>query len=193
MSERDVLVIFCWLFILAVPVNAYIVWHGWMLNRSVSPRSAMLRALLYTKASLWSLNLYLAVIGYRYINEIEPVLPFGGIGLSAVLLFLLLAPLVIHAQMRQFVGEEQARDEARHEKRDEGRDAGRDEVRDPARDAARDAEHDEGLDATRTQARDETRDEARDIGRDSGRDEARDVVRDEARDIAKDAEDDGGR
>jgi hypothetical protein len=140
MTERDLLSVACWAFILAVPINGYIVWHGWTLNASVTPRSPMLRALLWTKFSVWVLNLYLAVIGYRFLNGVDPVLPFGGVGLALMFLFLLAAPLVIHSQMRNFIADELDR----HTTRDLGRDEGRDPVRDDARDIARDAEHDAG-------------------------------------------------
>jgi hypothetical protein len=126
--------------ILMVPVNAYIVWHGWALNRSVTPRSPVLRALLWVKFSVWLLNLYFALIGYRHLNHLDPLVPFGGWLLSLMFLFLLAAPLVIHSQMRHFIANELER----HMTRDLGRDEGRDLVRDEARDVARDAEHDAG-------------------------------------------------
>jgi hypothetical protein len=126
--------------ILMVPVNAYIVWHGWALNRSVTPRSPVLRALLWVKFSVWLLNLYFALIGYRHLNHLDPLVPFGGWLLGVVILFVLLVPLVVHSQMKRFIGDERDRADIRNL----ARDTGRDEIRDPARDVARDAEHDAG-------------------------------------------------
>ncbi len=138
MSEEILLSALCWALILMVPVNTYILWHGWSLNRSVTPRSPVLRALLWTKFSMWVLTLYFALIGYRFLNGIEPALPFGGMGLGGVILFCLLSPTVIHSQMRRFVDDEQERTDVRNLARDTGRDG----IRDEARDIARDAEHD---------------------------------------------------
>jgi hypothetical protein len=66
--------------------------------------------------------------------------PFGGWLLGVVILFVLLVPLVVHSQMKRFVGDERDRADIRNL----ARDTGRDEIRDPARDMARDAEHDAG-------------------------------------------------
>ena len=140
MTEHTVILAICWLLIVMVPVNGYVVWHGWVLNGSVTPRSPVLRAMLWTKFSIWLLNIYFAVIGYRVLTGSEPVLPFGGLGLGVVILFILTVPTVIHSQIRQFVNDEQDRTDVR----DEARDAGRDEIRDEARDIARDAEQDAG-------------------------------------------------
>ena len=140
MNEQTIIAAISWLLILMVPVNGYVVWHGWLLNGSVTPRSPVLRALLWTKFSIWMLNLYFALIGYRFLNGIEPALPFGGMGLGGVILFCLLSPTVIHSQMRRFVDDEQERTDVRNLARDVGRDG----IRDEARDAARDAEHDVG-------------------------------------------------
>ncbi len=140
MSEQDIINALAWALILMAPINAYIVWHGWTLNRSVTPRSPVLRALLWVKFSIWCMSLYFALIGYRLLADIEPVLPFGGLGMGAVILFVLTVPIVIHSQMRRFVSDEQNRTDIRNL----ARDAGRDEIRDPARDLARDAEQDAG-------------------------------------------------
>ena len=140
MNEQTVIAGISWALIFMAPVNGYVVWHGLTLNRSVTPRSPVLRALLWTKFSIWLLNLYFAVIGYRVIIGAEPVLPFGGMGLGVVILFILTVPLVIHSQMRRFLADEQERTDVRNL----ARDTGRDEIRDPARDTARDAEQDAG-------------------------------------------------
>ncbi len=140
MNELTVILVISWLLIIMVPVNAYVVWHGWILNRSVTPRSPVLRALLWTKFSIWMLNLYFALIGYRVLTGSEPVLPFGGIALGVVIMFILTVPLVIHSQMRRFIFDEQERTDVRNLARDVGRDG----IRDEARDIARDAEHDVG-------------------------------------------------
>lgn len=140
MNEETIFSIISWALIATAPINAYIVWHGWMLNASVNPRSPVLRALLWAKFSIWLMNVYFAVIGFRIITHAEPVLPFGGIGLSVVILFTLTVPSVVHSQMRRFVGDEQERSDIR----DAARDEGRDEIRDEARDIARDAEQDVG-------------------------------------------------
>jgi len=140
MTEQAVLAIISWALIIMAPVNGYVVWHGWALNRSVTPRSPVLRALLWTKFSIWLINVYFAVIGYRLLTGSDPVLPLGGIALGIVILFILTVPMVIHSQMRRFVSDEQERTDVRNL----ARDAGRDEIRDPARDTARDAEIDVG-------------------------------------------------
>jgi len=140
MTEHNIILVISWLLIVMVPVNAYVVWHGWLLNGSVAPRSPVLRALLWTKFSIWLLNIYFAMIGYRVLTGSEPVLPFGGLGLGVVILFILTVPLVIHSQMRRFLADEQERTDVRNL----ARDTGRDEIRDPARDTARDAEQDAG-------------------------------------------------
>ena len=140
MNEQTIIAAISWLLILMAPVNGYVVWHGWLLNGSVTPRSPVLRALLWTKFSIWLLNIYFAVIGYRVLTGSEPVLPFGGLGLGVVILFILTVPLVIHSQMRRFLADEQERTDVRNLARDEGRDG----IRDEARDTARDAEQDVG-------------------------------------------------
>jgi hypothetical protein len=140
MSQELVVNAICWALIVMAPINAYIVWHGWSLNRSVEPRSPVLRALLWAKFSIWFLNLYFAIIGVRVLANLEPVMPFGGFGLGLVILFILTVPVVIHSQMKRFVGDEKDRTEVRDAARDEGRDS----IRDEARDIARDAEHDVG-------------------------------------------------
>jgi len=140
MNEQAVLAIISWGLIVMAPVNGYIVWHGWTLNRSVTPRSPVLRALVWTKFSIWLINVYFAVIGFRLLTNADPVLPLGGLALGVVILFVLTVPTVIHSQIRQFVNDEQDRIDVR----DEARDAGRDEIRDEARDIARDAEQDAG-------------------------------------------------
>lgn len=103
MNTELVLSAVAWGLILFVPLNTYILWHGWVMNRTVTPRSPVLRALLYVKFSVWLMGLYFAIIGFRYLADLEPILPFGGLGLGVVMLFAVLTPTVIHSQMRRFV------------------------------------------------------------------------------------------
>ena len=130
--------IICWALIVMAVVNLYFVWHGWLLNLSVDPRSPVLRALFWVKFSLWLMSVYFAVVSARFLAGVEPVLPFGGIGLALIVLYVLTVPAVIHSQMRHFISADVDRDQVRDDARDEGRDS----VRDPARDLARDVEHD---------------------------------------------------
>ena len=106
MTEQGVLHVISWTLIVMAFVNAYIVWHGWILNRSVNPRSPVLRALLWVKFSIWLLNAYFAIIGFRLIANLEPVMPFGGFGLAAVILFILTVPGVVHSQMQRVLDDE---------------------------------------------------------------------------------------
>lgn len=106
MSEQDTVKAICWAILVGVPINLYFVWHGWVMNRSVDPRSPVLRALLWVKVTIWLMNLYFAIIAYRTLADLDPVLPFGGIGLGLVVLFVLTAPGVVHSQMVLFMGNE---------------------------------------------------------------------------------------
>jgi hypothetical protein len=95
-----------WILVLLAPVNVYFLWRGWQTYRAVNPRSPVLRALLWVDFSIWVLGAYFAIVGFRYLYNIEPVLPFGGIGLSAAIIFVLSVPAVVYTQMRAFLEEE---------------------------------------------------------------------------------------
>jgi hypothetical protein len=136
--EGIVLTVLAWALIGVAFVNVYFVWHGARLFLQVQPRSLVLFALLYIKVTIWLMSVFFAVSAWRFMNGIVPAIPFGGIGLALMALFVGFGPLVINRSMIRFTASEEIRQVAR----DEGRDEGRDSVRDPARDLARDAEHD---------------------------------------------------
>lgn len=138
MIEPIVLEVLSWALIVVAFANVYFVWHGGRLFFQVHPRSLVLFALLYIKVTIWLWSMFFAVSAWRYMNDISPAIPFGGIGLAVMALFVGFGPFVVNRSMIRFTANEEERQEAR----DEGRDEGRDSIRDPARDAARDLERD---------------------------------------------------
>jgi hypothetical protein len=99
----EILNVIAWVLVVMGPLNVLFLWLGWRLHRSVNPRSPILRVLLWVDFSIWLLSAYFSIVAFRYLYDIEPVMPFGGIGLGVAIIFVLSLPVVIYLQIRAFL------------------------------------------------------------------------------------------
>ena len=101
----NVISVIAWLLLAMLPVNVFFMWQATRLNRAVHPRSPLLRSLWWVAFSIFLMNTWFAIVAYRYLANIQPVMPFGGFGLGVVILFILSVPGVVWFQMQRFVNQ----------------------------------------------------------------------------------------
>lgn len=93
--------VLAWALILAPVANLYFVYHGWRLYRADSEHSPLLAGILVAKVLVWALGMFFGVAAFRYLQNIDPVFPFGGLGLPVALVAINLLPAILHFAIRR--------------------------------------------------------------------------------------------